>query len=122
MRESEKCCVGCGQPPADLGLNDDCEQLEIETVVYRKIVRRRRLGRTCDCHDQPRTITATSPPKLLPKSRLGTSVWVHLLIEKFHLQRPAHRALHQLRLLGLSLALGTVAGGLKRIEPMLTPI
>jgi|688.fasta_scaffold168026_1 transposase len=120
--ESEKCCDGCGQPLADLGFKDDGEQLEIETVVYRKVVRRRRLRRTCECHDQPQTITATSPPKLLPKSRLGTSVWVQLLIEKFHLQRPTHRTLQQFRLLGLSIAPGTVADGLKRIEPMLTPI
>jgi transposase len=120
--ENEKLCDGCGQPLADLGLKDGAEQLEIETIVYRKVVRRRRRRRTCDCHDQPRTITAPSPPKLLPKSRLGTSLWLHLLIEKFHLQRPTHRTLEQLRLLGLPLAPGTIADGFKRIEPMLTPI
>lgn len=122
LGENQKLCDCCGKPLADLGFKDDGEQLEIETAVYRKVVRRRRLRRTCDCHDQPRTVTATSPPKLLPKSRLATSVWVHLLIEKFHLQRPTHRTLQQLRLLGLPLVPGTVADGLKRIEPMLTPI
>jgi transposase len=122
LGENEKLCDCCGEPLADLGFKDDSEQLEIETIVYRKVVRRRRLRRTCDCHNQSRTITAPAPPKLLPKSRLGTSVWVHLLIEKFHLQRPTHRTLQQLRLLGLPLAPGTIADGLKRIEPMLTPI
>ena len=33
-----------------------------------------------------------------------------------------HRTIEQLRLLGLSLAPGTIADGLKRIEPLLTPI
>lgn len=120
--ENQKLCDCCGKPLADLGFKDDGEQLEIETVVYRKVVRRKRLRRTCDCADQPKTIIAPAPPKLLPKSRLGTSVWAHLLIEKFHLQRPTHRTLEQLRLLGLPLAPGTVVDGLRRIEPMLTPV
>lgn len=122
LDENRKLCDGCGQPLAELGFKDDGEQIEIETVVYRKVVRRRRLRRTCACDDHPRTITAASPPRILPKSRLGISVWAHLLIEKFHLQRPTHRTLQQLRLLGLSLAPGTVTDGLRRIEPMLTPI
>jgi transposase len=45
-----------------------------------------------------------------------------LLLEKFHLQRPMQRTIEQLRLLGVSLAPGTVADGLKRIEPLLAPI
>jgi transposase len=49
-------------------------------------------------------------------------LWIHLLLEKFHLQRPTHRTIEQLRLLGLSLAPGTIADGLKRIERLLTPI
>jgi transposase len=47
---------------------------------------------------------------------------VHLLLEKFHLQRPMQRTLEQLRLLGLDLAPGTVTDGLRRIEPLLTPV
>ena len=62
------------------------------------------------------------PPKLLPKSIYGTSVWVHLLLEKFHLQRPMHRIISQLPLFGLDLAPGTIVDGLMRIEPMLTPV
>jgi len=49
-------------------------------------------------------------------------MWMHLLLEKFHLQRPMHRVIEQLRLLGLSLAPGTIADGLKRLEPLFTPI
>ena len=49
-------------------------------------------------------------------------MWVHLLLEKFHLQRPTHRTIEQLRLLGLSLAAGTINDGLQRIEPLFTPL
>jgi transposase len=67
-------------------------------------------------------VTAAKPPKLIPKSRFGTSLWVHLLLEKFHGQRPIQRTIEQLGLHGLKLAPGTIIGGLKRIEPLLRPI
>jgi transposase len=117
-----KICDCCGKPMADLGPTDAVEQIEIETVVYRRVIRRKRYRQTCDCSGRSRTVTAPLPPKVLPKSIYGTSLWVHLLLEKFHLQRPMHRVIEQLRLLGLSLAPGTIADGLKRIEPLLTPI
>jgi transposase len=117
-----KVCACCGKPLADLGQTDDGDQIEIETVVYRRVVRRKRYRRTCDCQQPSRTVTAPLPSKLLPKSLYGTSIWTHLLLEKFHLQRPMQRTIEQLRLLGLSLAAGTIADGLQRIEPLLTPI
>jgi transposase len=122
LAEEVKICDCCGKPLAYLGLTDAVEQIEIETVVYRKVIRRKRYRKTCDCDPRQRTVTAPLPPKVLPKSIYGTSLWAHLLLEKFHLQRPIHRVIEQLRLSGLSLAPGTIADGLKRIEPLLTPI
>jgi len=122
LPEDAKICDCCGNPLADLGHRDDSEQIEIETTVYRRVIRRKRFRRTCDCDRRQRTVTAPPPPKLLPKSIYGTSLWTHLLLEKFHLQRPTNRIIEQLRLLGLSLAPGTITDGLKRIEPLLTPI
>jgi len=122
LSRDAKICDCCGKPLADLGLTDAVEQIEIETIVYRRVISRKRYRQTCDCSSQPRTVIAPLPPKVLPKSIYGTSLWVHLLLEKFHLQRPMHRVIEQLRLLGLSLAPGTIADGLKRIEPLLTPI
>jgi len=122
LSDDEKVCPCCGKPLEDFGQSDATEQIEIEIVVYRRVVRRKRYRRTCDCWNQQRTATAPLPPKLLPKSIYGTSLWIHLLLEKFHLQQPMHRTIEQLRLQGLDLAPGTIADGLKRIEPLLTPI
>jgi len=122
LAEDAKICDCCGKPLADLGQTDAVEQIEIETIVYRRVIRRKRYRQTCDCVPSQRTVTAPLPPKVLPKSIYGTSLWMHLLLEKFHLQRPMHRVIEQLRLLGLSLAPGTIADGLKRIEPLFTPI
>jgi transposase len=122
VSEEAKVCACCGKPLTDLGCGEDGEQIEIETTVYRRVVRRKRYRRTCDCADQPRIVTPPLPPKLLPKSLYGTSLWIHLLVEKFHLQRPTHRTIKQLQLQELDLAAGTIADGLKRIEPLFTPI
>ena len=96
LPEDDKLCACCGKPLSGIGHSEEGEQLEIETVVYRRVVKRKRYRRTCDCADQPRIVTPPSPPKLLPKSLYGTSLWIHLLVEKFHLQRPTHRTIKQL--------------------------
>ena len=128
VAEQDKICPCCGLSLESIGYGadheqiEDHEQLEIETAVYRRVVKRKRYRRTCSCEVSAKTLTAALPPKLLPKSIYGTSIWVHLLLEKFHLQRPTQRTIEQLRLLGVHLAAGTIADGLKRIESLLTPI
>lgn len=114
-------CGRCGKPLVTMGKTDDSEQIEIEFTVYRRRIRRRRYRKTCNCPGQ-QTLTAPKPPKLIPKGRYGISLWVHLLLEKFHAGRPIQRTIEQLGWYGLWLAPGTIADGLKRIEPLLQPI
>ena len=66
----------------------------------------------------------TAPPaaKLIPKSLLGVSVWVEILLDKFASYRPTQRLLEQWRLLGLDLAAGTITDGLQRLEPLFAPL
>ena len=120
LPEAEQVCSHCGRPLKACG-SEDSEQLEIEITVYRRVIHRRRRQRTCDCPG-PRTFTAPPAPKLIPKSLLGVSAWVEILLDKFASHRPTHRLLEQWRLLGLDLAAGTVTDGLKRLEPLLGPI
>ena len=120
LPQAEQVCPHCGRPLKACG-SEDSEQLEIEIGVYRRVMRRRRSRRTCDCPG-PRTVTAPPPPKLIPKSLLGVSVWVEILLDKFASHRPTQRLLEQWRLLGLDLAAGTVTDGLQRLEPLFQPI
>ncbi len=113
-------CPQCGLPLKACG-SEDSEQLEIEVSVYRRVIHRRRGQRTCGCPG-PRTVTAPPAPKLIPKSLLGVSVWVEILLDKFASYRPTQRLLEQWRLLGLDLAAGTVTDGLQRLEPLFAPI
>ena len=114
-------CGNCGKPFTDMGQTEDSEQVEFEFVIYRRRVRRRRYRQTCNCRG-PRTHTAPKPPKLIPKSRYGTSIWVHLLLEKFLLGRPLQRTIEQLGLYELHPAAGTMTAGMQRVEPLLEPI
>jgi transposase len=121
LPQDRRVCPRCGVAlsPSD---TEDSEQVEIEVRAYRRRIRRRRYRRTCSCSDCPRTFTAASASKLIPKGVLGVSVWVEILLDKFASYRPTERLLAQWRLLGLDVAAGTVAGGLERLEPLFQPL
>jgi transposase len=120
LPEADKVCPSCGKPLKACG-SDDSEQLEIDIIVFRRVIQRRRAQRTCDCPG-PRTVTAPPVAKLIPKSLLGVSVWAEILLDKFASYRPTQRLLEQWRSLGLDLASGTITDGLHRLEPLFTPI
>jgi transposase len=120
LPQAERVCPRCGRPLNACG-SETSEQIEIETIVYRRVVRRRRYQRTCQCPGL-RTLTAPPVPKLIPKSRLGVSVWVEILLDKFASHRPTERLLEHWRLLDFDLSAGTVTDGLRRLEPLLQPL
>jgi transposase len=116
LPEDQRRCSCCGQEWAACG-TEDSEQIEIETQVYRRVIRRRRYRRTCDCSG-PLTRTAPTPAKLIPKSLFGTSVWVEILLDKFATHRPTQRLLKAWELLDFDVAAGTITEGLHRLTPL----
>jgi transposase len=114
-------CPQCGQAltPSDAA---ESELIEIDVRAYRRHIRRRRYRRTCTCAGYPRTVTAPAPPKLIPKGRLGVSVWVEILLDKYFSHRPTERLLAHWELLDFHVAAGTVADGLRRLEPSFEPL
>lgn len=120
LSDSQCACPRCGEPLAANG-SEDSEQIEIEVRAYRRRIRRRRGQRKCSCGG-PRTVVAPLPPKLIPKGALGTSVWVELLLGKHLSHQPIERQLAAWRRLNLNLSAGTIADGLKRLEPMFTSL
>ena len=120
---SEECtCPKCGKPREEMTETEDSEVIEIEVRAHRRRIRRKRYRATCDCPGVPCTITAPPVPKLIPKSRYGISVWVHVLLSKFGLHRATGNLIEEFKQYDLDLAPGTVSGGLKRLEPLLAPI
>jgi len=117
----QRACPKCGQALTPIDA-EESELIEIDVRAYRRTIRRRRYRRTCTCAGCQQTFTAAPPPKLIPKGRLGVSVWVEILIDKYFSHRPTERLLAHWQLLGLDLAAGTVADGLRRLEPLFQPL
>jgi transposase len=67
-------------------------------------------------------VTATPPPRLIPKSILGLSIWVTVLLDKYLFYRPTYRLLADWDTLGLNLSLGTLTDGLNRLVPLFEPV
>ena len=90
--------------------------------AYRRVIKRRRYRRSCQCAAAPALLTAPPPSRLIPKGILGISVWVTVLIDKYLLYRPTYRLLADLRAHGLDLAQGTVTDGMRRLAPLFAPL
>lgn len=121
LPSDQRVCGHCGKPLAVLQGTEDSEVIEVEVSAYRRLVRRQRYRRTCRCPGQ-RTFTAPPAAKLIPKGRLGVSVWVEILLDKYLSYRPTERLLTAWSLFDLDVAPGTVTDGLKRLEPRFTAV
>jgi transposase len=115
-------CSRCGQPFDTFPGTDDSIVLEVEVRAHRRIYRRRRYRPTCSCGAHPGIVTAPPPAKVIPKSILGVSVWVTVLLDKFLFYRPTYRLLEDLNTQGLDLSQGTLTDGLQRLVPLFEPL
>ena len=101
---------------------DDSETIEIEVKAYRRKAKRKKYKKTCQCEGVPGIITAPGPPKLINKGKLGISVWVHLLLEKYLYQRPINRLLESFKDIEYEVPPGTIGDGLKKLAPLFEPV
>jgi transposase len=119
----EQCrCSRCGQPFADFPGTEEAIILEVDVRAHRRVIRRRRYRPTCSCAAHPGIVVAPPPSRLIPKSLLGVSIWVDLLLDKYLFYRPTYRLLADWATHGLDLSLGTVTDGLKRLAPLFEPV
>jgi len=120
--QSECHCPICGLPFDPFPETEDSEQIEIEVMTHRRVIKRKRYKPTCTCGVLPGIVTAPPPPKLILKGIYGISVWVSVLLDKFYSMRPTYRFLAELKTHDLELAQGTITDGLKTIVPLFLPI
>jgi transposase len=122
LPEDAKQCHDCGRPLVAFSTTDDSEILEIEVKAHRRIIHRKKYRPSCSCPHTPRILTAAPAPRVIPKSIIGVSIWVMILLDKFLWGRPTERLLKSLQLHGLDLSLGTITDGLQKLEPLFTPL
>ena len=117
-------CPICGCPYQEDPLlgTDDSELIEIKVEAYRRKLQRKQYKKGCQCEGVPGIITAPGPAKLIPKGKLGISVWVHLLLEKYLYQRPINRLLEMFKDIEFDASPGTIGDGLKRLAPLFEPV
>jgi transposase len=119
----EQCrCPRCGLPFDEFPGTEDSVILEVDVRAHRRVIRRHRYRPRCSCAAGPGLVTAPPPPRLIPKSPLGVSIWVAVLLDKYLFYRPTYRLLADWETLGLDLALGTITDGLRRLVPLLEPV
>jgi transposase len=115
-------CPNCGLGYADFPGTEDSELIEIDVKPYRRVIRRRRYRKTCQCPGTPGLLTAPPPPRLIPRGKYGVSIWVHLLLSKFSYGQPTHRLLRDWSDYELTLSPGTLTGGLRTLVPLFEPL
>jgi transposase len=122
LPEEQRRCACCGQPFVAFPGSEECAILEVDVRAHRRVIRRPRYRPSCSCPGNKPIVTAPPVPRVLPKSKIGVSVWVEILLDKYLLQRPTYRTLAALQMQGLNLALGTITDGLQHLEPLFTPL
>lgn len=117
----EPVCPCCNKPyiPDE---SKETEIIEVEVKAYKRKIKRQCMKKGCTCKGVPNTITAPMPPRVLPKSPYGISIWEAVLLTKFHYSQPTNRLLNQYAELGLPISPGTIAGGLKNLKELFQPV
>ena len=122
LPENERTCSICGLPFEDFPDTEDSEIIEIDVRAHRRIVQRKKYIPACRCCPRPGIICAPAAARVVPKGIFGVSVWVTVLLDKYHFMRPTNRLLEDFRTHNLDLAQGTLTDGLKAMAPIFDPI
>jgi transposase len=120
-----KVCAHCSLPYDTFPGNVESEILEIAVKAHSRKIILHRYYRKCSCPsvpNNPQIITAPPPPKLIPKSTLGVSIYVAVLIGKFLYGLPLNRILSSFVNSGMPIAAGTVTDALPKISQLFIPI
>jgi len=114
-------CSKCGEAYVPDG-SKDTEIIEVEVKAYTRKIIRCCMKQSCSCDGVAKTIIAPIPPKIIPNSPYGISIWESILLSKFHYCQPTNRLLNQYAELGLPISPGTISGCLQIIKDLFQPI
>jgi len=122
LPENECTCPNCGLPFKEFPDTEDSEIIEIDVKAHRRVIKRKKYTPACQCCPSPGVVVAPPAYRVLPKGKIGVSLWVTILLDKYRFMRPTNRLLDDLRTHDLDLAQGTLTDGLKAIAPIFDPV
>ena len=114
-------CSKCGTAYI-LDGSKNSEIIEVDIKAHKRLIIRSCAKKGCSCKGIPNTVTAPMPPKVIPKSPYGISIWEAVLSSKFHYCQPTNRLLNQYTELGLPISAGSITGGLKKLKDLFQPV
>jgi transposase len=122
LSEAAKHCAQCGEALAPFPGVEACDIIEVQVQASIRRIQRPRYQTTCGCAQIPSIVTAPPAPRVIPKSPLGVSVWMRVLLDKYLYSRPTHRLCQELEHHGLHLSQGTITDGLQRLKGLFEPL
>ncbi len=122
LSEAAQHCPACGKAFAPFPGAESSDVIAIQVQAHIRRIQRPRSHKTCQCPQVPGIVTAPPAPRVIPKSRLGVSVWTMVLLDKYLYGRPTHRLCEELQHHGVPLAQGTLTDGLQRIAVLFEPV
>ena len=114
-------CSCCGKPYVANGARVS-SIVEIEVAAHKRVIRRPRWRRRCDCASSPTEVSAPPAPRLFAGTPYGTSVWARFLFERYACFRPLNRVAAWLSDQGLPISPGTLGDGTHRFAPLFEPL
>ena len=111
----------CGRPYAAVGA-EVSTLVEIEVRAHKRVIRRPRWRRTCDCASSPAEVSAPPAPRLFANTPRGTGVWSRFLCERHACFRPLNRVSAWLSDQGLPVSAGTLGDSVPRFAPLFDPV
>ncbi len=114
-------CPDCGKTYRVLSVTRDSKLFDIAIEVFRTVYKQLKYVAQCNCRGK-KIVVAPAPPRLYPRTDIGNSLWVHLIVQKFLQGVPTNRTLKEMSLSGFSLAEGTVTGGFRVVNDLLEPL
>ena len=114
-------CPCCGKPYVANGARVS-RIIEIEVSAHKRVIRRPRWQRGCECASSPMEVSAPPVARLFAGTPYGTSVWARFLFERYACFRPLRRVAAWFSDQGLTVSAGTLAGGAHRFVPLFEPL
>jgi transposase len=118
----KRTCSCCGKPYRQLPKRDKSSVLELLQEMYKIIDLGSTYVKDCACDvsaSNPALVRSPAPPRVFPRALYGPALWADILVDKFLFQRPLHRISMKYHLLGASVAVSTMSGGMKKIHGLI---
>ena len=122
MNEGEGACPKYGLSTQPFFRDETSEVIEVVVKAHIRKITRKCYIPGCKCGLLPGVMMAPIVGALFPGSQLGVTVWMEILLAKYHYGEPINRLLNRWEDMGIPLPPGTVHSNLPRVGELFAPV